>query len=290
MDFLDTVVAERRADMQAARRHDDAPIRSGRARPSFVDAIRAKRATGRVAVIAEVKRRSPALGVLSADADPVSLASLYAQAGAAAISVLTEPRHWGGSIGDLAAVAAAVDLPVLFKDIVVDEQQLREAEAAGASAVLLIAEALDDSTLASFVERAAALGLVALVEAHEHRAFARAVACGAQVVGVNARNLRVPAELDRERIDALHGLVRPDQLLVAESGIGSADDIAALPARVDAVLVGTALMTAADPGALVRSLASARALPERGRRAPDPAGAGAPEGRSPAEGSEGSTV
>jgi indole-3-glycerol phosphate synthase len=153
---------------------------------------------------------------------------------------------------------AAVDLPVLFKDIVVDEQQLRDAEAAGASAVLLIAEALDDATLASFVERAAALGLVALVEAHEHRAFARAVACGAVVVGVNARNLRVPAELDRERIDAVHGLVHADQLLVAESGIGSADDIAALPARVDAVLVGTALMTAADPGALVRSLAGVR--------------------------------
>jgi indole-3-glycerol phosphate synthase len=258
MDFLETVVAERRADMQAARRHDDVPTRSGRTRPSFVDAIGAARAAGRVAVIAEVKRRSPALGALSLDADPVSLASLYAHAGAAAISVLTEPRHWGGSIGDLAAVAAAVDLPVLFKDIVVDEQQLREAEAAGASAVLLIAEALDDSTLATFVERAAALGLVALVEAHEHRAFARAVACGALVVGVNARNLRVPAELDRERIDALHGLVRRDQLLVAESGIGSADDVAALPARVDAVLVGTALMTAADPGALVRSLAAVR--------------------------------
>jgi len=260
MDFLETVVAERRADLQAARRvHDEAPARSGRARPSFIDVIRAKRATGRVAIIAEVKRRSPAQGVLSANADPVALASLYGQSGAAAISVLTEPRHWGGSVADLAAVAAAVDLPVLFKDIVVDEQQLREAEAAGASAVLLIAEALDDATLASFVERARALGLEALVEAHEHRAFARAVACGARVVGVNARDLRAPAAtLDRERIDALHGLVRSDQVLVAESGIGSADDVAALPGRVDAVLVGTALMTAADPGALVRSLAGVR--------------------------------
>ena len=205
-----------------------------------------------------MKRRSPALGTLAADADPASLAFLYAQAGAAAISVLTEPRHWGGSVADLAAVARAVSLPVLYKDIVVDEHQLREAEAAGASAVLLIAEALDDATLASFVERAAALGMTALVEAHEHRAFARAVACGATIVGVNARNLRVPKELDRERVDALHGLVHRDQLLVAESGIGSADDVAALPGRVDAVLVGTALMTAADPGALVRSLAAAR--------------------------------
>lgn len=253
-DFLATVVAERRAD---AARMRIAP-RSDRARPSFVEAIQARRSTGRVAVIAEVKRRSPAHGSLAPDADPVALAVAYAAAGAAAISVLTEPRHWGGSVADLAAVARAVDLPVLYKDVVVDESQLREAETAGASAVLLIAEALDDETLARFVRAAADLGLSALVEAHEHRAFARAVASGATMVGVNARNLRQPAEIDRERIDALHGLVRPGQLLVAESGIASAQDVEALPARADAVLVGTALMTAADPEALVRSLAAVR--------------------------------
>ncbi|MHB8631467.1 MAG: indole-3-glycerol phosphate synthase TrpC [Candidatus Limnocylindria bacterium] len=255
-DFLETVVAERRADMRAARRDEQPPARSGVPRRSFAEAIRAKRAAGQIAVIAEVKRRSPARGTLAADADPAALARRYAEAGAAAISVLTEPRHWGGSLADLVAVVTAVDLPVLCKDVVVDEQQLREAEAAGASAVLLIAEALDDATLASFVQRATALGLTALVEAHEHRAFARAVACGATVVGVNARNLRVPTQIDRERIDALHGLVGPEQLLVAESGIGSADDVAALPRRVDAILVGSALMTAADPGALVRELAA----------------------------------
>jgi indole-3-glycerol phosphate synthase len=257
-DFLQTVVAERRADMRAGRRRDDVTAPAATTRPSFATAIRAKRAAGRVAVIAEVKRRSPALGVLALAADPASVALAYAQAGAAAISVLTEPRHWGGSVNDLIAVAEAVDLPILCKDIVVDEQQLREAASAGASAVLLIAEALDDATLASFVALAAALGLDALVEAHEHAAFARAVACGATVVGVNARNLRVPVELDRERIDALHGLVRHDQLLVAESGIATPEDIAALPGRVDAVLVGTALMTAADPSALLRSLAAVR--------------------------------
>jgi indole-3-glycerol phosphate synthase len=253
-DFLATVAAERRAD--AAR---SGPVaRSGRARPSFADAIRARRRSGRIAVIAEVKRRSPALGALATDADPVVLATAYADAGAAAISVLTEPRHWGGSVADLAAVANAVSVPVLYKDVVVDGSQLGEAEAAGASAVLLIAEALDDATLTTFVETAVALGLTPVVEAHEHRAFARAVNSGAAVVGVNARNLRVPSELDRERVEALHGLVRPGQLLIAESGIGSAQDADALPARVDAVLVGTALMMAADPGALVRSLAAVR--------------------------------
>lgn len=258
MDFLETVVAERKADARADRREQWSVARSGSPRTSFVDAIRAKRATGRIAVIAEVKRRSPAVGTLAAHADPASLAVAYAEAGAAAISVLTEPRHWGGSVADLVAVAMAVDLPILYKDIVVDDQQIQQAADVGASAVLLIAEALDDVTLASFVERAKALGLAAFVEAHEHRAFARAISCGATVVGVNARNLRVPAEIDRERIEALHGLVRPDQLLVAESGIATVADIAALPGRVDAVLVGTALMTAEDPGALLRTMTEYR--------------------------------
>jgi indole-3-glycerol phosphate synthase len=258
MDFLETVIAERKADARADRREQPSAARSGGLRASFVAAIRAKRATGGVAVIAEVKRRSPALGTLAADADPASLAVTYAEAGATAISVLTEPRHWGGSVADLVAVAMAVDLPILYKDIVVDEQQIQQAADAGASAVLLIAEALDDATLVAFVARATTLGLAAVVEAHEHRAFARAVSCGATIVGVNARNLRVPAEIDRERIEALHGLVRPDQLLVAESGIATVADIAALPGRVDAVLVGTALMTAEDPGALLRTLTEYR--------------------------------
>lgn len=258
MDLLETVAAERLADARAGRVGGRMTAWSGPPRASLVEAIRATRATGRIAVIAEVKRRSPALGVLAADADPVELAKRYAEAGATAVSVLTEPRHWGGSVADLVAVAKAVELPVLYKDVVVDERQIREAAASGASAVLLIAEALDDDTLAAFVELAAALGMTALVEAHEHRAFARAVASGATVVGVNARNLRVPAELDRERVDALHGLVRREQLLVAESGITTAADVVGLPGRVDAILVGTALMTAADPGVLVAELAGAR--------------------------------
>lgn len=257
-DFLETVMAERRADAQAAPRiAGDA--RGPRApRLSFADALRAPRAAGRIAIIAEVKRRSPAVGELATGADAVTVARAYAEAGACAISVLTEPRHWGGSVADLAAVAAAIRLPVLYKDIVVDERQIAEAEAAGASAVLLIAEALDDVTLAAFIARVEGLGMTALVEAHEHRAFERAVASGATVVGVNARNLRVPTEIDLERIEALHQLARPGQLLVAESGIATPADIEALPVRVDAVLVGAALMRAPDPGALLRSLAAVR--------------------------------
>jgi indole-3-glycerol phosphate synthase len=133
---------------------------------------------------------------------------------------------------------------------------VEEAGEAGAAAVLLIAEALDDARLDALVARVGALGMTAFVEAHEAAAFDRAVASGAAVVGVNARDLRVPAEIDRGRIGQLHHRARADQLLVAESGIRSAADVAALPSRVDAVLVGTALMTAADPGAVVRALAA----------------------------------
>ncbi len=257
-DFLETLIAERRADAQAPRPARAYATRAGMMRPSFPDAIRAARARGRIAVIAEVKRRSPVQGPLAADADVAAVARAYEEGGAAAISVLTEPRHWGGSLDDLAAVSAAVRIPVLCKDVVVDERQLADAEAAGASAVLLIAEALDDATLIAFIEQAAALGMSALVEAHEPRAFARAVASGAMVVGVNARNLRVPVEIDADRIEALHQLARPGQLLVAESGIATPADIELLPARVDAVLVGTALMRAPEPGALLRSLVDVR--------------------------------
>lgn len=257
-DFLAGVVAERRADAAAIR------SRLGGARPvgpparSFAAAIEAARRAGRLAVIAEVKRISPALGALNTTADPVALARAYTAAGAAAISVLTEPRHWGGSVNDLRAVAGAVELPVLYKDVVVDEAQVIEARDAGAAAVLLIAEALGADELGALVERAHGLGLVAFVEAHDPAAFRRAVASGARVVGVNARDLRRPAEIDADRIRALHPLARADQLLVAESGIGSADEARALPPRVDAILVGTALMRAADPGALVRELAAVR--------------------------------
>ena len=261
-DFLESVIAERRSDVALARARGPLGAVPSRPARSLVDAIAERRRAGHVAVIAEVKRISPALGVLAAGADPVALARTYAAAGAAAISVLTEPRHWGGSIDDLRAVAAAVDLPVLYKDVVVDEYQVREAFGSGAAAVLLIAEALDDALLRALVEQAHGLGMTAFVEAHEPAAFDRAVSCGARVVGVNARNLRAPGEIDRGRIQALQGRARAGQLLVAESGIGSAEDLAALPARVDAVLVGTALMRAVDPGAVVRSLAAVpRAVP-----------------------------
>lgn len=263
-DFLERVVRERRADAARLRAERTGPaVAKRRDRRSLREALVAQRRRGRLGVIAELKRVSPAHGRLAAPVfDPAAQARAYAAAGAAAISVLTEPRHWGGSLDDLRAVRAAVAVPLLCKDVIVDAIQIDAAAEAGADAVLLIAEALDDAELAGLIQHARQQGLEALVEAHEAAGFGRAVRSGAAIVGVNARNLRDPRDLDRSRARLLHTFARPEQLLVAESGIASAEDALALPARVDAVLVGTALMRARDPGALVRALAAVtRATP-----------------------------
>ena len=279
-DFLEQVIAERRADVAKAkvrvpegelmapvRRQVRLPTRDvsgARGRGALLaehrgDAFEmALRFGGPIAVIAEVKRRSPALGSFGGALDVASIARAYAAAGAVAISVLTEPNHWGGSIEDLVAVREAVEIPILCKDVIVDEYQLVQARAAGADAVLLIAEALDDASLRRLVERARRLGLGVLVEAHEAAAFGRAVATGARVVGVNARNLRRPSEIDIGRVRQLHTFARPEQILVAESGIESVNDAQLLPARVNAVLIGTALMRADDPAPLIHGIASIR--------------------------------
>jgi indole-3-glycerol phosphate synthase len=225
---------------------------------AFTSALALAKREGRLAVIAEVKRVSPAQGVLGADVDVVRLARAYVAAGATAISVVTEPRHWGGSLRDLEAVRDAVDVPILYKDVVVTEYQILEGRRAGADTALLIAEALSDQDLTRIAKRAAELDMGVLVEAHEAAAFERAVAfvagAGGRMVGINARNLRQPREIDVDRVGKLHALARDDQILVAESGIANVEDARHLPARVDAVLVGTALMRAADPGPLIGGL------------------------------------
>lgn len=259
--FLEQVVGERTAYVLEARtRRPARAIDLAHAPPprSLFMALERRRAE-HLAVIAEVKRISPASGMLAGPTlDPAGLALVYAAAGAAAISVLTEPLHWGGSLDDLRAVRAAVKVPVICKDVIVDEYQVREARGAGADAVLLIAEALDDERLAALIRATEALGMEALVEAHDPTAFGRAVRTGTRIVGANARDLRDPSIIDRSRARLLHTFVRPEQVFVAESGIESAEDLAELPARVDAILVGTALMRAAHPATLVRELAQAK--------------------------------
>jgi indole-3-glycerol phosphate synthase len=283
-DFLEEVSAERKAYVMETRpRVSEDEVLSNmrdnlwaRARASgaldglridgafdaFTNALLLAKREGRLAVIAEVKRVSPSQGVLGVDVDVVRLARAYVAAGATAISVVTEPKHWGGSLHDLEAVRDAVDVPILYKDVVVTEYQILEARRAGADTALLIAEALNDHDLQRIAKRAAEFDMGVLVEAHEPAAFERAVAfvasAGGRVVGINARNLRQPREIDVERVSELHALARDDQILVAESGIATVEDARRLPDRVDAVLVGTALMRAAHPGPLIAGLASIR--------------------------------
>jgi len=265
-DFLEQVMAERRADATKAEGAAfEIDLRKGkdnvwtRAKSegrgdAFTAALRARRAEGHLAVIAEVKRVSPAFGVIAASVDPALQARGYAAAGATAISVLTEPRHWGGSMSDLAAVRDALpSTPILCKDVIVHKQQIVEARAAGADAVLLIAEALSDNELRTLMAHAHTLNMGVLLEAHEPIA-----ALGTSVIGINARNLRRPTEIDIGRARQLHGFAEPGQILVAESGIATVDDVRLLPARVDAVLIGTALMRADDPKPLIAAIASIR--------------------------------
>lgn len=205
-------------------------------------------------VIAEVKRKSPSKGALADIPDPADLARAYERGGAGAISVLTEQRRFGGSLADLRAVRAAVDIPVLRKDFIVEPYQLLEARAAGADLALLIVAALDDDELRSLHDTARGLGLTVLVEVHDERETERAVALGAELIGVNARNLKTLA-VDDGTFGRLAPLVPEDRVKVAESGIFGADDVKRFVtegARV--VLVGEALVKDGDPEAAVASM------------------------------------
>jgi len=218
--------------------------------PSFARALR--RAT--VAVIAEVKRRSPSAGSIREDLDPADRAERYARHGAAAISVLTDGPFFGGSLADLRAATARTAVPVLRKDFILDELQIVEARACGASAVLLIVRALEQARLRTLLGAARDAGLDALVEVHTAGEVERALAAGASILGVNSR------DLDTFRIDtagawAILRTLPKSCLAVAESGMASVQDVeAAAAAGADAILVGTALSAAADPDRLLAQL------------------------------------
>lgn len=208
----------------------------------------------RLAVIGEVKRRSPSRGPLDLDLDPVAQASQYAAGGAAGISVLTEPEFFSGSNADLAAVATATRLPVLRKDFTLEAVQIWEARALGASAVLLIVAALDDRQLRRLIETAADAGLDALVEVHTTEEASRAVDAGATFVGVNNRDLNT-FDVDLATAEKIAPLLEGVSTTVAESGIFGPDDARRMAdAGYDAVLVGEALVKAGDPAALVTAL------------------------------------
>jgi indole-3-glycerol phosphate synthase len=209
-------------------------------------------------IVAEIKRRSPSRGEIRADFDPAACAKAYADSGAAALSVLTDERYFGGHLEHLRLARRSAPLPILRKDFVVDEYQIDEARVRGADAVLLIAAALPPAArvaeLSRLRERALSLGLDALVEVHDRGELDAALEAGADLVGVNNRDLRT-FEVDLGTTERLAGAIPDGVLLVAESGIHAHRDIARLEAAgADAFLVGEALMRAADLGSALRAL------------------------------------
>ncbi len=210
---------------------------------------------GRIALIAEVKRRSPSAGTIRADLEPAVHARAYADAGASVISVLTDGPYFGGSLEDLTAVVAQVRVPVLRKDFIIDEAQLFEARAAGASAILLIVRALTPTRLRELARAAAELGLATLVEAHDPAELQVALDSEAPVIGINSRSLD-SFTVDVDAAWRLLERIPADRIAVAESGMARVADVEkAAEAGADAVLIGTALSSASDPGALAGRLA-----------------------------------
>jgi indole-3-glycerol phosphate synthase len=260
-DLLGAIVAGARRSL--ACREAREPLASVERRAAIrtprAAAFRAALAARGTNVIAECKRRSPARGVLCSRYDPAAIARAYERAGAAAISVLTEPSFFDGSNDHLSAVRAAVELPILRKDFIVDRYQLVEARALGADAVLLIVRALEPDQLKALHAEARALDLAVLTEVHEWTEIPRALEAGADIVGVNSRDLRTLA-VAQDRLLSIAEHIPAGVVTVAESGIRSGADLVRLGnAGYDAFLVGEALVSRADPGqALDELLAAAR--------------------------------
>jgi indole-3-glycerol phosphate synthase len=258
---LDQILASTRLDLPALGRRRSALEREAADRPA-PPSLRAALRRERVRVLAEVKRRSPSSGVIRDDLVPGERAVLYAEHGAAAISVLTDGPHFGGSVADLRLAASKVTVPVLRKDFILDELQIVEARAAGAAAVLLIVRALAPDRLRSLLASTRSAGLEALVEVHTEAELTRALEAGADLVGVNSR------DLDTFRIDVasaweLLATVPGKVVAVAESGMYRREDVErAAAAGADGVLIGTALSAAADPARLLQELTE---VPRRDR-------------------------
>lgn len=254
-DLLAAIVAATRAGVAA--RQQQRPLRTlvgGAPEPDGGAFAAALTSSPPPRIIAECKRRSPSRGILRADYDPAAHADAYAAAGAAAISVLTEPAFFDGSPAHLAEVRRATSLPLLRKDFIVTEYQVREAAALGADAILLIVGAMPDPDLRRLHHVALSLGLAVLVEVHDREELTRALDAGARIIGVNSRDLRT-LQVDLAVVERLSTGIPEDVVAVAESGIRTGEDIRRLSALgYDACLVGEQLIAQDDPGAALRTL------------------------------------
>lgn len=253
--ILDDIVTSTRQQLAEARRQRPLSELRARAveappRPDYGEALRGDR----LRLIAEVKKASPSKGLLRAEFDPVALAGCYVAAGAHAISVLTERRFFQGSLADLSAISARYHLPVLRKDFIVDPYQVYEAVVAGASSALLIVSILDDGALAELIAMQRSLGMEPQVEVHDEREVERALKAGALVIGINNRDLRT-FRTDLATTERLRPLIPADRIVVSESGIHGAADVARLSrVGVQAIHIGEALMVSEDPERTIREL------------------------------------
>jgi len=263
---LEKILASKRREIAAAKSaRPEAALRdAAAAAPAPRDFFAALAQGASIRLIAEFKRASPSAGVIRRESDPVEVAGIYERHGASCMSVLTDGPFFQGSLNDLQRVRAAVRLPVLRKDFVLDPYQVFEARAAGADAVLLIAECLDDCSLRSLHAEIVGLGMTPLVEIYEPENLQRVFDAGATLIGVNNRNLRT-FETDLDHTLRLRDRVPDECVLVAESGIRTPADVARLEAAgVDAILVGESLMASPDIGQAVDELLghTARGMPD----------------------------
>lgn len=255
---LDQIIVGVREDLAAREAQLPLPELIARVAdaPPAIDPLPAFRADG-LAVISEVKRASPSKGALAEIPEPAELARRYAAGGASAISVLTEQRRFGGSLADLDAVRAAVELPILRKDFVVEAYQLYEARAHGADLALLIVAGLSPSQLEDLYGLALELGLTPLVEVHTPEETEQAIALAAELVGVNNRNLKT-LDVDLAQFETLAPMLSDETIKVAESGILTPADAARVRAAgADVILVGEALVRDADPSRALAALIAA---------------------------------
>lgn len=264
MSVLDQIVARTRSDLAARRRRRPLEKLQQEASqaPAVRDFVEALRGVNRAAsgprppirLIAEVKKASPSAGVIRDEFDPLAIARIYASHGADAVSVLTDEPYFQGELDYLTAIRREVSAPVLQKDFVVDVYQIWEARAAGADAVLLIAEVLDDGALRRLLDQTRDLNMQALVELYDPENLSRVLDAGARVIGVNNRNLRT-FDVDLEHSLRLRDQVPADRVFVSESGIQTRRDVERLQqAGVDAILVGEILMRSTDIGAKIDEL------------------------------------
>jgi indole-3-glycerol phosphate synthase len=256
MTILDEIVFSKRDELRAASKRqsiEQLEAQAAAARPPH-DFRAALAGPGPIQLIAEIKKASPSAGVIRADFDPVALGLIYQTHGAACLSVLTDAPYFQGRLADLSQVRAAVSIPLLRKDFLIDDYQVFEARAAGADAILLIAEILSDEMLSRLLECARGLGMAALVEFHDAANLPRVLASGANLVGINNRDLR-HFTTDLEHTLRLRDQIPSDVTVVSESGIRTRRDVLRLKAAgISAILVGESLMRADDIGLAVERL------------------------------------